>query len=331
MAFAPVARRAVTPYKSAIFFENSAEQRAAIIERCPSVKVIKESLDEAPADTTFIIVDIPETEPPPIFRVTELPFYNESNEYIVRNNILTETYDSISGVQEGHIDNILTPWIASRSEGAHVAIFDWDRTTTVIEGIRMRGGITGSTLLGGDPTAYYNDLLVHVCGGKERFDMLQNMFRQLVSAGIHIMFLTNNPSGRYIMFDEMISLLVGASAPTYSIIVSHGHPYGGVKANVFSSEPRFVELACKKRPVRLAPIPSALPVAFQSFAPIAPSTGHVPKFFPNGTENLYGNLDGGRRRKTMRRRSKTLRRIMRRMMRQSRRTRCCGKTRRQLL
>ncbi len=323
MAFAPVARRIVTPYKSAIFFENSVEQQAAIVRRCPSVKIVKESLDETPADSKFIIVAIPETEPPPIVSVTSLPFYDEFNEYVVRNNIKDETYDAVSGVQEKHISNILRPWIASRTEGPNVAIFDWDRTTTVVEGIRLKSDVSGLEFLGTDPTQYYIELLTHVCGGDVRLAELQVMFREIIYAGIHIMFLTNNPSGRYLMFDEMIQVLVGAAKPAYSIIVSHGAPYGGIKANVFSVAPQFSEMGCKNRPpVQLAPL--SRPVAFQSFAPIAP-----PKLFPNGTENLYGELDGGRRR-TKRRRSKTLRRIMRRMMRRSRRN-GCGKTRRTLL
>jgi hypothetical protein len=324
MAFSAVSSRArisEPAYKSAIFFENSAEQRAGIIERCPSVKVIKDSLDEAPADSEFIIVDISETEPPPTFPVTRLPFYDEFNEYIVRNNIASETYDPVSGVQERHINNILRPWIASRKAGPHVAIFDWDRTTTVIEGIRIKSGITGFEFIGGDPTQYYIDLLTHVCGGDVRLAELQVMFQELLTAGIHIMFLTNNPSGKYTMFDEMIQVLVGAPKPAYSIIVSHGFPYDGMKANVFSMVQQFAELACKKRPARLAPISSfsssSTPLAFRSFSPL-PTT--APKLIP-GTENenLYS---GGRRTRRRRRRGRTFRRIVRRMLRSKRTKRC---------
>ncbi len=335
MAFAPVARRAVEikVYKSAIFFENSAEQRAEIITRCPEAKVIKESLDEAPADTKFLIVDIPETEPPPTVDVKSLPFYDEFNEYVVRTKIKSETYDAVSGVQQNHIDNIIKPWIESRGEGPHVAIFDWDRTTSVIEGIRLRQDLSGAEFIEGDPTAYYVALLTHICGGDERLAEIQTMFRQLIDAGIHVMFLTNNPSGRYTMFDEMIQVLLDAKKPAYSIVVSHGSPYDGVKANVFSRLQEFSELACKKRPLILPPIgvsPPPKPVAFRSFAPIAPPTPYVPKYFSNGTENLYGVLEGGKRhRKTMRRR-KTIRRMLRRMMRRSRRN-TCGKTCRKLL
>ncbi len=316
MAFAPVARRAISNYKSAIFFENSAEQRAAIVRRCPSVKVIKESLDEAPADTDFIMVDIPETEPPPLIPVKSLPFYNEFNEYVVRNNIVNETYDDVSGIQERHIDNIVRPWIASRKDGLHVAIFDWDRTTTVIEGIRLKQDLSGLELLGTDPTQYYIDLLTHVCGGDVRLATLQVMFRELIEAGIRILFLTNNPSGRYLMFDEMIEVLVGAPKPAYSIIVSHGFPYGGIKANVFSLVMQFSDLGCKKRPPKLPPLPPPKPIAFQSFKPINSSPD---------IENLY---KGGWR--TKRRYGKTLRRMLRRMLR-SKRTKRCGKSRRKLL
>jgi hypothetical protein len=324
MAFAPVSRRPIIsepPYKSAIFFENSAEQRAAIIERCPSVKVIKERLDEAPAGTNFIMVDIPETEPPPMYTVTELPFYDEYNEYIVRNRLVSETYDPVSGVQQSHIDNILLPWITSRVEGPHVAIFDWDRTTTVIEGLRMHKTATGAEYVGGNPTQYYVDMLTHLCGGDVRLAALQAMFQRLKEANIHIMFLTNNPSGNYKMFDEMIQVLVDATKPAYSIIVSNSIAYNGVKANVFSMVQQFSELACKKRPVVLAPIrpTSAMPSAFSSFAPLPPAPVRLIPGTEN--ENLYGNYEGGRRRTRRKRKSKTIRRIMRGALRRMRRKR----------
>jgi len=135
------------------------------------------------------------------------------------------------------------------------------------------------------------------------------------------MFLTNNPSGVYPMFDEMIQVLVGAPKPAYSIIVSNSIVYNGVKANVFSMLQQFSELGCKKRPVVLAPIrsASAMPSAFSSFAPLPP-IGYTPKFLPSGNENLYGELDGGRRTRR-KRKSKTLRRIMRGALRRMRRKR----------
>jgi hypothetical protein len=314
MAFAaPIPRRLTDtlPYKSAIFFENSAQQRRDIIRACPTVAVVKKSLDEAPPDADFILVDIPETEPllseTP---VESLPFYDADNQYVVLSRIRSESYDPVSGIQEPHITDILEPWIESRPEGKHIAIFDWDRTLTIMEGIRL-SNLPGLSVIGKDPREYYINLLTHVCGGPERFAMLQAMFKKLRDANIHILILTNNPSGRYKMFDEMIQVFVDAPKPAYSIIVSHGPGYGGIKANVFLFLPQFSKGICKR-----PPIPAPPPYTFK---PIA-----------ENEENLYAY--GGARRLTRRRRrhGKTLRRMLRRMMRRSRR-RVCGKTRHKVL
>lgn len=289
-------------YNSAIFFENSQEQKSYIQRYCPTVKFSKNSFEEeAGPDANFIVVDIQETEPVPNVPYSELPFKEEliDNAYVARYNLTerSDRYDARSGIQQEHYDNILKPWIASRGIGPHVAVFDWDRTITVIEGLILSDDII-------------DDTLNYVCGGKTRVAMLKEMFQQLVLANIHIMILTNNSGGHTPKFNTLVRSLVGANKPAYSIVVSVDGPYYGIKAKAFERMEEFKKLGCAS--------PPPPPV----------------RFLPSGNENLYGELNtankevagyfgtGGRKtrrhkrsRKMRRTMPRTMRRTMRRMMR----------------
>ncbi len=301
-----------TEYNSVIFFENSAEQKGYIAAYCPTVQFARGSFDEVSPDANFIIVDIQETEPPPLVPFDKLPFKDElvGNKYVERFDFAarSDRFDAVAGIQQRHYDNILKPWIASRGIGPHIAVFDWDRTITVIEGIYPVSDII-------------EDALNYVCGGTTRVAMLRQMFQELVDKNIHIMILTNNTGGRRPEFDMIIRSLVGADKPAYSIVVSYGEPYDGIKVNAFSKMVEFRKLACG------APAP-------RPRAPPPPP----PRLLPSGNENLYGELNnankevayyaglGGRRTKRRRGRRGTrrlLRKMMKRMLRNSTKGRSC--------
>lgn len=306
---------AKSQYNSAIFFENSQEQKRYIQYYCPTVRFARNSFEEAGPDANFIVVDIQETEPVPNVHYSELPFKEEltDNTYVARYNLTerSDRYDARSGIQQEHYDNILKPWIASRGIGPHVAVFDWDRTITVIEGL----------ILGDD---IIDDTLNYVCGGKTRVAMLKAMFQQVASANIHIMILTNNTGGHTPKFNTLIRSLVGVNKPAYSIIVSMDGPYYGIKAKAFAQMEEFKRLGCAPPPP-----PPAPPV----------------RFLPSGNENLYGDLNNankevagyfgtGGRRTRRHKRSRTMRRMMRGVMKRmlrNKRTRRCGKSRRTVL
>ena len=66
--------------------------------------------------------------------------------------------------------------------GEKIAIFDWDRTITVIEGMIKI------------PHSMIPDMIVYLCGGDERLARLQEMFRELHGKRVEVFILSNNPS-----------------------------------------------------------------------------------------------------------------------------------------
>ncbi len=295
-------------YSSVIFFENSMEQKRYIAESCSTVRFVNESLAEAEPNANFIVVNIQETEPVPNVPFDELPFKEQlgDNEYVEKYNLRerSDRFDARSGIQQYHYDNILKPWISSRKLGTHIAVFDWDRTITVVEGLFLSDEII-------------EDTLNYVCGGILRVNMLKDMFRKLREANIHIMILTNNTGGHTPKFNSLITALVGANQPAYSIVVSYDPPYNGIKANAFSKLKGFSQLGCRAPPTE--------PVV-RSLLPGAKENLEGPRNAANNEVASYFGFGGTRRR----RRSKTLRRMLRRMLR-SKRTKRCGKSRRKLL
>ncbi len=279
-------------FNSAIFFENSLAQRRGITSNCQSASVVVNRLTEAPPSSKFVIVAIPETEPVIPRNVTGIDFYRPDNLYITTHNIRQEYYDPVCGIRENHITKILNPWIASRpAEGTHVAIFDWDRTVSLVEGVFLEDASQG------ERREYYNQMLEFICGGAARLAMLKAMFRNLLDNEIQLIFLTNNLSGTKPTFSEMIDALLDNDPVEYYIIVSAIPKYGGQKFNVFKMEPYFNTIICTRQsssagisssiprsgettspflatlPSVAAPAPSPFPSSFAAAAPApSPST-----------------------------------------------------------
>ena len=68
-----------------------------------------------------------------------------------------------------------------RIPGEKIAIFDWDRTITVIEG-----------MLNIQDHSMIVDMIVYLCGGEERLSRLQEMFRELHGKRVEVFILSNN-------------------------------------------------------------------------------------------------------------------------------------------
>lgn len=71
--------------------------------------------------------------------------------------------------------------------GKKIAIFDWDRTITVIEGMLK--------ILDHNMIPEHNmipDMIVYLCGGEERLSRLQEMFSELHRKNVEVFILSNN-------------------------------------------------------------------------------------------------------------------------------------------
>lgn len=140
-----------------------------------------------------------------------------------------ERYDPTSGIKAPHVEEVKNWVLGQRLENSKkrlVALFDWDRTLTIMEGIWSFGseGLAGiprallpyfkrfknlpsamerwDTMTPKAVTEYY-------CGGPERVNMLQEMFDFLYENKVDIYVLTYNPScetNRRIL-EEMMNVL----------------------------------------------------------------------------------------------------------------------------
>ena len=98
-------------------------------------------------------------------------------------------------------------WVGLHKDVQKHVLFDWGRTITQLEGIRIR------TV---DPV-YYEKILEFVCNGPRRVAMLRAMFSYLHSAGCKIYLLTNSKSCKYASYREIAQQLAGASVPLHFI------------------------------------------------------------------------------------------------------------------
>lgn len=252
-------------YDKCIFFENSKSQIDAIRERC-GASVLTDELP--PGDMpSFIVVDVGETKHSlslrggDFTRISELPFYNPDNayvKYLASRGEISDAYDPLCGIKQDHIDNILIPWVGAGAAGEkRVAVFDWDRTLTVIEGIILeyidaiiRKYITPVERMS-------EEILKYLCGGPERLAMLRTMFQLLRDNNIDICIMTNNPSANqrgvyYNKFKHLIQTLVFGEAINHAYpltIIYAAQGFDDTSANkalVFGRHPPFSARICPR-------------------------------------------------------------------------------------
>jgi hypothetical protein len=210
-----IAHDMATQYDAAIFFDNEQKHIDAVPIACPTITVIK----------------VPEThpKPKPLFTQSPLKEYIASlgeNAYIEvlqrkEPKELYDNYDPVSGIASTHVD-MLRAWMEDTADKAHrVAVFDWDRTITKVEGLfpyeteahisRIVPGLTWAT--------FVNDAMLYLCGGPERVQLLKDMFASLHENNVDIAILTNNggcPTHVALVRSILIQLLPpGAQATIY--------------------------------------------------------------------------------------------------------------------
>lgn len=184
--------------------------------------------------------------------ITDNNLTNNSYYNFIKNIIPDEIYDKESGIQKEHID-IFNKWIDDTNIlniTKRVAIFDWDRTISMMEGgalitpkctavtiegtVRTPGnlGTPGlkESLLRQMPSKYdalkdypnitAEDMLLYLCGGETRLKMLRDLFNSCVDKHIYIIIITNNAAAQKNAFTDMIKHLLITDPQNYKIIYS---------------------------------------------------------------------------------------------------------------
>lgn len=171
-----------------------------------------------------------------------------------------ERLDYKSGINASHIADLKT-WVQEQQSvnpgGKLVALFDWDRTLSMIEGLFAFGtngldgipefllGYTGSYLgldkvidewVNVTPEGYTE----YYCGGPKRVEMLQEMFDFLYANEVDTFVLTNNPiciNNRKLL-QQMMDVLTKGRPVGYLC----SNKMGGVsKKNAIQQELEYVE------------------------------------------------------------------------------------------
>jgi hypothetical protein len=249
----PAGGAAGTP---AIFFDNDADRIAEVRSMCNNIELVRVP-ETAAAELAGKNVNMyPALWPD--HNLAENSYYKIH----AANGLAHSDFDIKSGMQFPEFI-IINDWVA-RTEGlgfARKAIFDWDRTISMIEGaiipdkpafgppgtLRERMGAYApfSVASGGPgiaPENYIEDLLIYVCGGINRLNNLRAMFAFLRSRGIMIVVLTNSPAclaNKLPYFQEVLNALVGV--PGYQPRVVCGPLFHGHKGHAMRS---FVPALC---------------------------------------------------------------------------------------
>ena len=196
-------------YEAAIFFDNEAknlyEPNKGVCEVCPD----DDKMTCIKVNETKDIKECPWNEEPLKSYIKQ--FGNE-NIYLNALRILynSDKFDVLSGIQNYEIST-LNDWIEETEslQDKRAAIFDWDRTLTMFEGLVLgRGSVRKllETFIKMTPlkSAKHEslqdftkeitseDILLYLLGGEERLARIREMFQNCYYNQISIYILTNN-------------------------------------------------------------------------------------------------------------------------------------------
>ena len=111
---------------------------------------------------------------------------NTYTELLRGSNNKIEPTNPSNGIIQADVTSILN-WVHDNTAN-RIAVFDWDRTLSVLEGAIMPIG-----RLWNDPLYNCNpaDALNYMFGGTERVELIKNMFITLHSEGVEIFIITS--------------------------------------------------------------------------------------------------------------------------------------------
>ena len=166
-------------YTSGIFFDNDADHITAV-GHCSSIKCIKVGAIEDSG--TPLTAKFPRY-------VDYYHLLSDDGQFVYDEMLDTsfymdEQYDPQSGIQAKHVEDCREWLEATKDEEKRIALFDFDRTLSLFEGIDQRIPERRYVTIEG----YSNYLF----GGKKRVQMLKDMLDMLVDKNVTIKILTNN-------------------------------------------------------------------------------------------------------------------------------------------
>jgi hypothetical protein len=180
-------------FQAGIFFDNAPIHITQVQSSCPR---------------NMLAVQIDETSPVPEARFDDEKMVsyltqvgpNAYHRFLTSCGYVDDTYDPKSGIGAAHLATGRA-WLADTAAMTpRVALFDWDRTISKIEGtydLRDRAlAPCFATFFAAEPTQTYQTIIdaavVYLCGGAERLESLRAFMRELNDAGVVIFILTNN-------------------------------------------------------------------------------------------------------------------------------------------
>ena len=106
-------------------------------------------------------------------------------------SIQTKEFGTNIGFNEKDADNLLQ-WSSRSNIQNKIAIFDWDGTLSVIEGINIPGNLRETAKWKSNGISY-REIAIYYAGSKYRLMWLREMFDILHKKKVKIFILTNNP------------------------------------------------------------------------------------------------------------------------------------------
>ena len=206
----------------AIFFDNDEAKIDQIASKCNDIELVRvPEANIAPANPSAIN---------PAYAALWTPhniYFNAYTRVHAANGTPHQFFDIYSGMQLPEIA-IINDWIVRSAELGvqRTAIFDWDRTLTMVEGLVIpipgpaQMALTLNQLIStyppfkftGAPLTYVEDMLIYLCGGPIRLQSIRDMFASLRANDVNIAILTNNPvagDNRRALFKELVVALIG--------------------------------------------------------------------------------------------------------------------------
>lgn len=207
--------------RNAIFFDNNQGSMDNVKEFCSSIELVK--IEESSVDA----VPVPFADPDFASYLAAL----SPNSYVESMKVAfdSDAYDKRSGIQPTHLP-IWEDWLRRTAGTERAAIFDWDRTLTVVEGfffapssLEWRASVVAwlnkvrvSHLLYERPYRQKiarlltlpdvtpHDIVLYLVGGEARRTMLRTMFQTCKREHVTIVILTNNTACTSVLFDELL-------------------------------------------------------------------------------------------------------------------------------
>ena len=237
-----------------IFFDNDMEKIAQVFAKCKQIELVR--VGESAVNALYATVMNGNYAPLWVGHNIQTNAYTRLNANQHDGHMFFDIY---SGMQMREIA-IINDWIVRSAELGvpRTAVFDWDRTLTMVEGIRMAPpppysiiGAIAPYYPGAIPANYVEDMLIYLCGGVQRLITLRVMFGVLRAYGIDIKILTNNGAAgdnRAPNFKELVNALVAVPGYDVEVWCSAFPPVNGNKGIVMLQKfPALCAMAGGKR------------------------------------------------------------------------------------